>query len=174
MKGGFVFVLIFLISISFVSSIEIKSVSIKESDLNMGREIGVIRQVYGFYGLVASVNDEGIQFPHNDRIRSNRIFSLDDGDISAEFKSTPFGVELLNTGIDFSFATGKEKDESDLYYFGARYYNPKLGRFSSVDSAKENHAYTYVSNNLFYYLLQSYLRLKLFRHLLQVYAVESF
>ena len=29
--------------------------------------------------------------------------------------------------------TGKEKDENGLYYFGARYYNPRLGRFVTPD-----------------------------------------
>ncbi|MBT4334715.1 RHS repeat-associated core domain-containing protein, partial [archaeon] len=46
-----------------------------------------------------------------------------------------------------SFATGKELDESNLYYFGARYYDSESGRFTSVDPVKENHAYSYVNNN---------------------------
>ncbi len=49
---------------------------------------------------------------------------------------------------------GKEQDpESGLYYYGARYYNPRLGRFMSVDpqaDSKENISYSpfnYVVNN---------------------------
>jgi len=45
----------------------------------------------------------------------------------------------------FSF-TGKELDE-ELYYFNARYYDPNLGRFTSVDPVKDNLPYVYVNNN---------------------------
>ncbi|HEC95698.1 MAG TPA: hypothetical protein ENI50_01580 [Euryarchaeota archaeon] len=29
--------------------------------------------------------------------------------------------------------TGKEKDITGLYYYGARYYNPEIGRFTTRD-----------------------------------------
>ena len=48
--------------------------------------------------------------------------------------------------------TGKEQDaETGLYYYGARYYDPRLGRFLSVDPLAEKYAgwspYAYVFDN---------------------------
>ncbi len=40
-----------------------------------------------------------------------------------------------------------KKDESGLHYFGARYYDSDLGKFTSVDPVAENEPYSYVSNN---------------------------
>ncbi|MBT3395316.1 RHS repeat-associated core domain-containing protein, partial [archaeon] len=59
---------------------------------------------------------------------------------------------VSNSGVKYAFATGKELDESDLYYFGARYYDSDLGRFTSVDPVKENEPYSYVRNNPLYYV----------------------
>jgi RHS repeat-associated protein len=49
--------------------------------------------------------------------------------------------------------TGKETDsESRFIYFGARYYDPALGRFISVDPQASNYSnlssYSYVNNNI--------------------------
>ena len=52
-----------------------------------------------------------------------------------EFKSLPFGEEILNTADNKFTLTGKELD-SELYYFGARYYDVNTGRFTSVDPVK--------------------------------------
>jgi RHS repeat-associated protein len=50
-----------------------------------------------------------------------------------------------------SFATGKELDDTGLYYFGDRFYDPSLGRFTSPDQLAEGRpfdsAYVYVGNN---------------------------
>ena len=109
-------------------------------------EGGITRYVYGG-GLVASVKSGEINYYHSDRIGSNRLVSDSSGSIVKEFKSLPFGQEIKNEGIRYAFATGKELDESDLYYFGARYYDQNLGRFTSVDPVPSEPAYQYVSNN---------------------------
>jgi RHS repeat-associated protein len=45
-------------------------------------------------------------------------------------------------------STGKERDqETGLYYHGARYYSPALGRWTSCDPDKRFHPYSYVGNN---------------------------
>ena len=110
---------------------------------------GVTRYVYGF-DLVASVKSGEINYYHSDRIGSNRLVSDSSGDIEKEFKSLPFGQEIKNEGVRYAFATGKELDESELHYFGARYYDSNSGRFTSVDpfSGQDgNLAYAYVANN---------------------------
>jgi len=37
-----------------------------------------------------------------------------------------------NWTVNYKF-TGKEQDITGLYYFGARYYEPEIGRFISCD-----------------------------------------
>ena len=91
-------------------------------------------EVYYYVGskLIASSNGE-IKYNYQDRLGS---------DFGS--KNLPFGQPIL-TEDRFSF-TGKELDQ-ELYYFGARYYDPSLGRFTSVDPVVENHPYIYVNNN---------------------------
>ena len=47
--------------------------------------------------------------------------------------------------------TGKEKDESNFYYFGARYYDPSIGRFITTDPLAFKYPslspYNYCGNN---------------------------
>jgi len=66
-----------------------------------------------------------------------------------------FGITLVSA-IENNFKfTGKELDsESGLYYYGSRYYNPGIGRFTTPDVLKGNLAnplslnrYAYVENN---------------------------
>jgi len=50
------------------------------------------------------------------------------------YRFDPFGNLEAQWGTEPNhyLFTGKEKDENGLYYFGARYYNPRLGRFTIV------------------------------------------
>lgn len=101
--------------------------------------------------FVASKGINGIQYYHPDRLGTNRIITDSSGNKIGETKTLPFGEEIQNTkDVRFTF-TGKELD-SELYYFGARYYNPDLGRFTGVDAVKENHPYAYVENSPLFYV----------------------
>jgi RHS repeat-associated protein len=84
-------------------------------------------------GLIASASQSGIEYSPRGRLGT---------DIKS--KSLPFG-QPINIENRFSF-TGKEFD-NELYYFGARYYNPNLGRFISVDPITNNHPYIYADND---------------------------
>lgn len=106
---------------------------------------------YAGDNLVASKGIDGIQYYHQDRLGTSRITTDQNANKVGETKTLPFGEEIQNTNdARFTF-TGKELD-SELYYIGARYYHPDLGRFTSVDPIKENHAYSYVSNNPLVYI----------------------
>jgi RHS repeat-associated protein len=74
------------------------------------------------------------------------------------FDYYPFGAELRSTVNDDQAAnlrfTGKELDKEShlgLYYFGARYYDPEVGRFIGVDPLADKKpwltSYHYCSNN---------------------------
>jgi|APSaa5957512622_1039677.scaffolds.fasta_scaffold38599_1 RHS repeat-associated protein len=108
-------------------------------------ESGVKKFVYAGNNIVASVEDSNVKYYHK-AVLSNSLTTKTDGGIDSEFKSLPFGQKIANSGVDYPF-TGKEEDESGLYYFGARYYDDNLGRFTVVDPVKENQPYAYVKNN---------------------------
>ncbi len=130
--------------ISNAKVLEIPNVGDNEEPEPLRDSIGVKKFVYAGNNIVASVKDSEIKYYHNGRL-SNRLTTNSAGNLQ-KFKSLPFGQKVSNSGVDYPF-TGKEEDESSLYYFGARYYDDNLGRFISVDPVEENHAYAYVENN---------------------------
>ena len=147
MKKEVIF-LIFLVVCMPISSakvFEVPGVGEKEDSEPLRDGLGVKKYVYSGGDIVASIGEDEIKYYHKGRL-SNRIITDSDGALDKEFKSLPFGQKVSNSGVDYPF-TGKEEDESSLYYFGARYYDDNLGRFISVDPVEENHAYAYVENN---------------------------
>jgi len=155
MKRGVIVVALLLVLCSSVFAIKIEiedttPVGPQTSDVDIiapGKlKSKVTRHVYGL-GHVADVTNGEVTYLHQDRLGSTRLVTDSNGEVVGEFKSLPFGQEIVNDDVRYSFATGKELDSSGLYYFGARYYDPNIGRFTSVDPIKDNHAYSYVSNN---------------------------
>jgi RHS repeat-associated protein len=105
--------------------------------------------VYGSK-LIASKGTT-ITYHLQDNIGSNRITVNDEGKIKSKATVYPYG----KTVKEESFAgaknrylfTGKERD-GGLDYFGARYYNSRIGKFVSVDPALSTFAvYDYAGNN---------------------------
>ncbi|MEW8050593.1 MAG: RHS repeat-associated core domain-containing protein, partial [Candidatus Thiodiazotropha sp.] len=79
---------------------------------------------------------EGEQFYHFDALGSVVNLSRPDGSLQARYQYDAWGNERSSTGSSWNrFAfTGHEKDEeTGLYYFKARFYDPQLGRFLSQD-----------------------------------------
>ena len=92
----------------------------------------------------------------NDHLGSASLITNADGMLIQNLQYTPFGETFVDMRSgDFATPyrfTGKEQDcETGLYYYGARYYDPRLSRFLSVDplaSKFPNESpYNYVSNN---------------------------
>jgi len=109
--------------------------------------------------LMAGKNDNAeLQqfYYHPDHLGSSSYISNLDGEVVQHIEYVPFGEVFLeeknakwNTPYLF---TSKELDrETGLYYFGARYQDPKLGIFISVDPLAEKFAgyssYNYALNN---------------------------
>ena len=143
MKKSLMLILL-IICMPFGYSVDVEDVG--EPDKLREVSDGVTRYVYGA-GLVVLIKDSEISYYHSDRMQSNRLVTDSNGAVEKEFKSLPFGQKISNSGVKYAFATGKELDSSGLYYFGARYYDSDLGRFTSVDPIKENEPYSYVRNN---------------------------
>jgi RHS repeat-associated protein len=108
------------------------------------------------YGVPA-----GMVFYHRNHVNSSTVITDRYATPGSETRIvyTPFGEidQNASTGPDAATAkfTGKEYDEeTGLYYYGARYYDPALGRFVSPDSivpsitdAQSWNRYTYVRDN---------------------------
>jgi len=137
-------VLLLLISVAFISA----KPSNQQSQ-QIQSSVITTNYVYGPNGLTAKIKDGEINYAVNDRLGSTRAFVDSDGEKVAEFKSLPFGQEVVNEGDDeirYSF-TGKEKDDTGLHYFAARYYDSNIGRFTTTDPVAGNHPYVYVGND---------------------------
>ncbi len=139
MKNLVVFVVVLFISIPFSFAVEIQELFTIQSEESVEEVssdgFGVVTYFYSGNKLLATKEMNGnLEYEYQDRLGS---------DINT--KTLPFGQEISSDSI-FSF-TGKQLDESGLYYFGARYYDSDLGRFTSIDPVEDNHAYSYVNNN---------------------------
>jgi len=77
---------------------------------------------------------------HYDQLGSTSLVTDSDANIVSQVNYEPYGALADSSGED-TFRpkfTGKEYDSnSELYYFGARYYNADLGRFLTPDPAQQ-------------------------------------
>lgn len=101
--------------------------------------------------------DEKLYFYLYDHLGGIDAVVDENGDIAERRDYLPYGRERLSAGDakeNYGF-TGKELDEeTGLYYYGARYYDPLIGRFVSQDPWEGDMAnpqtlnrYSYVANN---------------------------
>jgi RHS repeat-associated protein len=97
-------------------------------------------------------------YPIHDHLGSVRVVVDKNANVVEAFDYYPFGAELRSTVNDDQAAnlrfTGKELDKEShigLYYFGARYYDPEVGRFLGVDRFADKYPsmspYQYAANN---------------------------
>jgi RHS repeat-associated protein len=94
---------------------------------------------------------------HTDHIGSSNIVTDKDGNLAKLLEYSPYGLTSREEGsynTDCKF-TGKLFDTSTaLYYYGARYYDPELGRFIQPDTIvpypddpQSFNRYSYARNN---------------------------
>jgi RHS repeat-associated protein len=88
---------------------------------------------------IVSNSAEKVYFYHTDPAGTPLAMTDSIGSVVWRADYKPFGEEnTVASNIDNNKEfVGKEKDdESGLYYFGARYMNPKTGRFTAVDPVR--------------------------------------
>jgi RHS repeat-associated protein len=84
--------------------------------------------------LVAQYADSTTYFVHKDHLGSTRLLTKLDQSVQETLDFLPYGEQLNSTSTTTHKFTGKERDsESDLDYFGARYYVSTNGRFLNAD-----------------------------------------
>ena len=107
---------------------------------------------------VLTVN--GLQEPHyyhSDHLGSSNVISDADGKKEQRIEYYPYGKTYLSDGTkttNYKY-TGKEEDPTTaLYFYGARYYDPDIGRFITPDTIVPNpynpqdlNRYSYCNNN---------------------------
>ncbi|HLQ07362.1 MAG TPA: RHS repeat-associated core domain-containing protein [Nitrososphaerales archaeon] len=104
-----------------------------EKDLNSG----VVTKRFYANGLqVAKMVGSTVSYLHEDRLGSIRFVSSSTGTHVFSSNYIPYGPQFGSSGgpDEFSY-TGKIYDGSTgFYYFGARFYDPAMGRFITQDS----------------------------------------
>jgi len=118
---------------------------------------GTATYIYGPTGRLAkrtTINSESHTFYyHTDHLGSTRLVTDQSKTIVTDVNFEPFGESTPN-GEESYLYTGKEKDSTGLYYYGARYYDSEVGRFITKDPLLGKKAlpqslnrYTYCLNN---------------------------
>ena len=104
-------------------------------------------------------------FYGTDHLGSTTVMTDSNGEVVWRGYISPFGDSATGEGsveeaVKF---TGKELDpETGLYYFNARWYDPKLGKFITEDPARDGiNWYVYVLNNPLRFIDPSGLELKI-------------
>ena len=108
----------------------------------------------GVGGLVAVSIDGDYYFPGYDNNGNVVGYWNEDGDLVAEYAYDAFGNIIVESGsmADFfphRFSTKYYDAETDLYYYGYRYYSPSFGRWISRDPIGErggNNQYAFCNN----------------------------
>jgi len=106
---------------------------------------------------VAQVKGTGVSYYHKDHLNSSTVMTNNSGTKVEETAYAPYGTMRAFTGTavtNYRY-TGKEIDpETNLYYYGARYYDPMMGRFVTADSIvsdiydpQDLNRYAYCRNN---------------------------
>jgi RHS repeat-associated protein len=96
--------------------------------------------------------DSTVRYYHADILDSTRAVTDQNGALAEPIYYAPYG-ESPTGGTKYRY-TGQERDETGLYFYGARYYNPVLGRFITADPIVQSlydpqslNRYAYARNN---------------------------
>ena len=144
--------LVLFIPISFAKTIHPiskETIKVEQVDIEGEEKRSVASDVYYYYGtgLIAKEENNQLEYIHKDNLGSTRVVTNEFGDITESNTYLPYGENLDSSREIFTF-TGKELDSSGLQYFGARYYDPNIGRFISVDPIGDGgNWYEYAASN---------------------------
>ena len=104
---------------------------------------------------VATAGDKS--FYHLDHLGSSNVITNQAGNLISNCEYLPYGEFSTKTGanVTYYYFTGKElDDETGLMFYGARYYDPQIGRFITPDTIVQApydpqslNRYSYCRNN---------------------------
>ncbi len=115
------------------------------------------KHIFAGSNKVCSVESTGNKYyTHSDHLGSSSVITNQDGQQVAHYEYTPYGSIAQTEGSDVTHYkfTGKELDNTGLYFYGARYYDPEIGRFVTADTIVQApydpqslNRYSYCRNN---------------------------
>ena len=121
-----------------------------------GVRIEVVKHYRSGDQKVATRDNNGLKYIYPDHLGSSTRMADVDGNQIKALWYMPFGGTAREQGdaaVRYRY-TGKEKDDSGLYYYGARFYDEALGRFLAADSIlpdvydpQQLNRFAYVRNN---------------------------
>ncbi|MBI2184784.1 MAG: RHS repeat-associated core domain-containing protein [Thaumarchaeota archaeon] len=99
------------------------------------RDVNVVSKYFYANGLmIARVNPFATTYFHQDSLGSTRLTTSASKLQLFASNYKPFGPVYNQSGTEKVKYTGKWEDSATkLYYFGARYYDPEIGRFTTQD-----------------------------------------
>ncbi len=116
-----------------------------------------IKYIFAGKQRVAKVSTAGTYYYHGDHLNSAAAMTDSNGNIVETSNYEPFGGMREHAGqavSNYKYTDQQLDPETGLYYYGARYYDPTVGRFVSPDSIVPNYAnpqafnrYAYCLNN---------------------------
>jgi RHS repeat-associated protein len=112
----------------------------------------------GVGGLLSSIQDQVSSsqlFLYDSNGNIGQLLKASDGTIVAHYEYDPFGIILKSYGTmkdvnPFRFSTKYYDTETDLYYYGYRYYSAQLGRWINRYPIEEKggfNLYAFVNND---------------------------
>jgi len=105
--------------------------------------------IYNGISRIATIKGGNIYYVCQDQVMNSRAIVDDVGSVVQERSYYPYGEKRVASGNISKYQySGKEEDPNGLYYFGARYYDPSIGRWLTCDPAGQFHGpYSYCGNN---------------------------
>ncbi|MGG2100806.1 RHS repeat-associated core domain-containing protein [Stenotrophomonas sp. NRRL B-14846] len=102
----------------------------------VGSQVNPILTGLGVDQRFARNDSGGRAYYLTDHLGSTRGLTNGAGELLQRYDYTPYGQLQASAGSATNpyRYTGREQDESGLYYYRARYYSPDMGRFISEDS----------------------------------------
>lgn len=135
---------------------------ISDNFIQVVNSTGAYNTTYYFDGntLIGRKDPDGKKFfYHPDHLGSTDLVTNETGGVAEETTYKPYG-EIQSGGDSRFLYTGKELDDNTgLYYYGARYYDPLFHHFTQPDQNIPNiynpqdlNRYAYVRNNPYKYV----------------------
>jgi len=122
--------------------------------LIIGLVAGVIlvQQKQLFRKRAANFPATSLYYIHSDNLGSTSMVTDDTGTVVSRQTYYPYGTTRSEEGDSPTERqyTGQisDSDQTGLYYYNARYYNPQIAKFTQADSSNDQlNRYAYVNNN---------------------------
>jgi len=114
------------------------------------------KYIFAGSNRIAYKTGSATYYYHTDHLGSSSIITNASGTKVNELYYYPYGKTryALDSSLAHQFTGQELDDETGLYYYGARYYDPAIGRFVSADSIvpdpsnpQDLNRYSYAGNN---------------------------